>query len=563
MSEPLNAGNGGGVSEPIRMDDPDGYAWDAAADVIVVGFGGAGAAAAIQVVQRGGSALVLDRFQGGGATTLSGGIVYAGGGTRQQLDAGVRDDPDNMFRYLSLETQGSVSDECLREFCNGSVAMMTWLEALGLEFKGTLSPVETSYPAQPYFLYYSGNEGLPASAEHATPAPRGHRHVAKGQAGGQLYRRLKTAALRVGVTAILQTRVRRLVLDGRNRVIGVEADQIPPGTFRSWLHAAICHACNGVGATGVSAYGLLRPLLEKLERGTGVKKLFRAQRGVILATGGYAMSPAMREKYLAKYKGAMPNGAPGCDGSGILLGESVGGATRMMDHASAWRFINPPWAFAKGPIVNARGERFCNEGAYGARIGRELVQQPDGKAWLILDQALFDQAQFESRRGRAWLFQSAQALLTMYFNRNKAATIGELAVACGIDPHALSRTIDTYNRIVRGEAVDPFRKNAEYLAAVTQAPFYALNVSVDSKTLPLALISFGGLDVDERTSQVRRADGTSIENLYAVGRAAAGLPSNSYMSGFAIADCIFTGRRAANAVLARQPQQGRAGADAA
>jgi len=562
MSDPVDAGSGAVVSEPVRVDDPERCAWDTAADVVVVGFGAAGAAAAIQVVQRGGSALVLDRFQGGGATTLSGGIVYAGGGTRQQRDAGVYDDPDNMFRYLLLETEGSVSDECLREFCNGSVAMMEWLEALGLEFKATVSPVKTSYPAQPYFLYYSGNEALPESAEKAVPAARGHRHVARGQAGRVLYRRLKTAALSAGVNAMLQTRVQRLVLDGQNRVIGVEADQMPQGTLKSRLHAAICHACNRMGPTGVSVSELFRSLLEKLERGTGTRKLIRARRGVILATGGYVMSKAMREKYLAKYKGAIPNGAPGCDGSGILLGESAGGATRMMDHASAWRFINPPCAFAKGPIVNAQGQRFCNEGAYGARIGRELVQQPGGQAWLILDEKLFDQARFESQRGRAWLFQSVQALLSMYFNRKKAGTIGELAVACGIGPNALSSTIDEYNRIARGEVPDPLRKHAEYLSAITEPPFYALDISAGSKTLPLALISFGGLDVDERTSQVRRADGSLIDNLYAVGRTAAGIPSNNYMSGFAIADCIFTGRRAANAAMAEQPAEGRAGPDA-
>jgi 3-oxo-5alpha-steroid 4-dehydrogenase len=76
------------------------------------------------------------------------------------------------------------------------------------------------------------------------------------------------------------------------------------------------------------------------------------------------------------------------------------------------------------------------------------------------------------------------------------------------------------------------------------------------------VISFGGLDVDERTSQVRRSDGTLIENLYAVGRTAAGSPSNNYMSGFASADCIFTGRRAANAAMGGQPSEGHAGANA-
>jgi 3-oxo-5alpha-steroid 4-dehydrogenase len=154
-------------------------------------------------------------------------------------------------------------------------------------------------------------------------------------------------------------------------------------------------------------------------------------------------------------------------------------------------------------------------------------------------------------------------VLIMHFNRKKVGTIGELAVACGIDSNALSSTIDQYNRIVRGEAPDPFRKNAEYLSAITEAPFYALDISVGSKMLPLAVISFGGLDVDERTSQVRRSNGSLIDNLYAVGRTAAGIPSNNYMSGFAIADCIFTGRRAANAAMAEPPAEGRAGADVA
>ena len=171
------------VFAPRVIEDPDSMAWEDAADVVIVGFGGAGAAAAIQAREEGASVLALERFQGGGATMLSGGVVYSGGGTRQQREAGIQDDPDNMFRYLKLETQGCVSDTLLREFCEGSAADLEWLEKHGLEFPGNAAPEKTSYPLNPYFLYYSGNEGTPVAMDEAEPAPRGHRHKASGQAG--------------------------------------------------------------------------------------------------------------------------------------------------------------------------------------------------------------------------------------------------------------------------------------------------------------------------------------------------------------------------------------------
>ena len=58
-----------------------GTSFEDEADVIVVGFGGAGACAALQAASEGASVLVLDRFHGGGATRISGGVYYGGGGT--------------------------------------------------------------------------------------------------------------------------------------------------------------------------------------------------------------------------------------------------------------------------------------------------------------------------------------------------------------------------------------------------------------------------------------------------------------------------------------------------
>ncbi|MFX8668498.1 FAD-dependent oxidoreductase, partial [Acinetobacter baumannii] len=80
----------------------------------MVGFGAAGAAAAMAANSAGADVLVVDRFDGGGATARSGGVVYAGGGTRQQKALGYSDTPDAMFRYLRNETGDAVSEATLR-----------------------------------------------------------------------------------------------------------------------------------------------------------------------------------------------------------------------------------------------------------------------------------------------------------------------------------------------------------------------------------------------------------------------------------------------------------------
>ena len=102
--------------------------------------------------------LILDRFGGGGATALSGGVVYAGGGTPQQRAAGVTDSPEAMFGYLRTEVGDAVPAATLREFCDGSVAMLAWLEGHGVPFEGSLCPDKTSYPTNRHYLYYSGSE---------------------------------------------------------------------------------------------------------------------------------------------------------------------------------------------------------------------------------------------------------------------------------------------------------------------------------------------------------------------------------------------------------------------
>ena len=71
------------------------------ADVVVVGYGAAGACAALEARAQGADVLAIDRFNGGGATQVSGGIIYAGGGTWVQQQAGIDDTADAMYEYLA------------------------------------------------------------------------------------------------------------------------------------------------------------------------------------------------------------------------------------------------------------------------------------------------------------------------------------------------------------------------------------------------------------------------------------------------------------------------------
>ena len=66
--------------------------WDEETDVLIVGLGGAGVCAALEAKQENARVTVLERFTGGGATAISGGEFYAGGGTAIQEEAGVEDD---------------------------------------------------------------------------------------------------------------------------------------------------------------------------------------------------------------------------------------------------------------------------------------------------------------------------------------------------------------------------------------------------------------------------------------------------------------------------------------
>jgi 3-oxo-5alpha-steroid 4-dehydrogenase len=146
------------MKQTIVIKNPDAFSWNAQADLVIAGYGGAGAVAALEGDEQGLDVLVFDRLMGGGATTISGGIYYAGGGTAIQKQAGFEDTPENMFNYLKQEVQGAVKDTTLKKFCDDSVENFDWLVSHGVPFEASYCPYKTAYPSNRHYFYYSGNE---------------------------------------------------------------------------------------------------------------------------------------------------------------------------------------------------------------------------------------------------------------------------------------------------------------------------------------------------------------------------------------------------------------------
>lgn len=528
------------MSDHFEVSPQDEY------DVIVVGLGLAGASAALQAAEAGAKVLVIERYSGGGTSALSAGVMYSGGGTRHQIAAGHKDTPDNMYAYLKREVLGAVSDQTLRRFCDSSVENLDWLEQHGVRFGADECPFKTSYPPFRYCLYYSGNETEPPFNQEARPEPRGHIPLGSGQQGARIMKPLIAALAKKGVEMRLQTQVRSLITDDSGRVVGVNMATLKQDSLMARLHAFLYWLSiftRYLSMTFPFVAAALKALTDRVEKRAARSATARARKGVILAAGGFVFNRAMIAEYAPAFNKALPLGSIGDDGGGIRLGQSVGGKVDRMERVSAWRFLNPPETFTQGVLVNRRGERICNERLYGAQVTRIMIEQHRSEGVLIIDHALWKRSFAMLASSRATWFQQMLGFPCLILNR-RANSIGALAKKIDMPADTLQATIDSYNQVARQKGPDPMGKLSSLLTPIEQAPFYAIESSINDAWFGCPSITMGGLVVDEQSGEVQRQDGSTISGLYAAGRAAVGIPTENYVSGLSLADCVFSGRRA-------------------
>lgn len=470
--------------------------WWGEYDVIVVGFGVAGGAAAIEAVRGGASTLVLERAsRGGGATALSEGTVYFGGGTRVQKASGFDDSLENMLEHVAAAAGPTADPEKVRLYCENSLDHFAFFESCGIEFKDTYYDEKVIFPPTDDCLIYSGNEQAYPFSEQARPVPRGHKPMKEGSAGGYIIEQMIQTVTTEGGTIQNESRAQTLIQDEDGRVVGVIA------------------------------------LVE------GNEVAIRARKGVVLTTGGFIMNREMVERFapdLARCR--FPIGSEGCDGSGIRMGMGVGGNAINMSEGLMTTPFFPPAGHIKGLLVSKHGHRFINEDCYHGRVTDAILKKADGTAYLIVDDALYNE----------------EGMLAKYTMAAVEETVEELEASLGIPGGHLVHTIESYNRdAAKGE--DPtFHKASHYVTPLDHPPYAALDLSVDKSVW--AVFTLGGLDT-RPTGEVRSVDGEIVPGLYAAGRASAGLTRSGshYASGMSIGGSSFFGRMAGKSVAQAAP----------
>lgn len=465
--------------------------WDISTDVLIAGSGAAGVCAAMEARQTGAEVLLIEslsRF--GGSSAMSGGVVYAGGGTTLQKALKVADSVEQMYLFLSQVGAVHPPLDKIQLYCEESAGHFDWLVAQGIPYSEKLTAAK-GLPMGDESLYFSGTELAWPARDLAIPAPRGHVPGVPGMNGGRrLMEALLARARALGVSLRAGVRAERLVTESDGRIAGA------------------------------------------IVRIAGEQLAIRVRRGIVLACGGFIQNREMLRQYAPQlYDCSVPWGNADDMGTGINMGIAVGAASLRMHQGFAIAPIYPPETVLSGIVVNSAGQRFISEESYHGVLGDAIAYHQQGRAWLITDQ------------GSSYDFHQDNFPLVA-----EADGIGEIAMQLEFPKGALQHTLAYYNlHAVNGE--DPlFRKSLSYLRPLQGPPYKAWDLSVAQAFFPAH--TFGGLHTTI-DGEVLSSFGEIIPGLYGAGRNTAGIPTAPYIaSGLSVGDCTFFGRRAGRAAAA-------------
>ena len=503
----------------VAMADEAGErGWDAEFDVIVIGSGFTGMAAAIAALDEGAHVALLEQDgHPGGNSILCDSNAQFGGGTSIQDAAGVEDTPEAFYQEIMAHGGYKSNPTLLRSFTEGSVEMAEWLKGLGVPFNEKLKKQEMSVERTVSCAAYGDLFG-----------------------GLAMWRYLNDALVERGGEVALDSRVTALVQAPDGTVEGVEVDA------------------------------------------SGQAVRMRACKGVIIAAGGWKGNVAMRKAWDPRWDdecassgapctpsdGAMINAAVDCGAA--LTGMGTIGETLFQwgsDHLVYWDgdidtmpeyyTSGLPFDPACAIAVDGDGLRFVDE-TCAQDYGTQLL--PD--AYLSLQKRPRNVWGITDSRGAAamgWtddLFENpgadgASHKVTPGWVA-KADTLEALAQETGVDAAGLQGTVERYNGFVGAGVDEDFGKEA--MSEIAEGPFYAAKFRLYCHDQMSGLVAntkgqvlkrsaaYGPDDLDIDECDV-------IPHLYAAGESVGGYWGDSRGHG-KIAAYMLQGRNAARAAMA-------------
>ncbi len=274
---------------------------------------------------------------------------------------------------------------------------------------------------------------------------------------------------------------------------------------------------------------------------------------VVLASGGFEGNPEMLAKYLGPrsvYLRPVCKGAYFNKGEGIEMALQAGAGAAGEFGSYHAEPVDPRsgavepsvFIFPYGILVNKKGERFTDEApgtvdAYYERVTRRIYEQPEGIAYVILDQRVKDIPNY-----RLGLRTDQPAI--------EADTLEALAEKLGMPASVLVETVETYNQACgNGDGYDPLKADgvstkdlqppkSNWALKVDRGPYMAYPI------ISANVFTFGGLKVNT-FGQVLDTDGNVMPNLYAAGETV-GMYYTNYTGATSVLKGLVFGRLAGN-----------------
>lgn len=460
-------------------------------NLLIVGAGTAGLPAALVAAEAGLKVTVLEKMPyTGGSLTVSGATVAAAN-TKFSEGLNLGDSPDKHF-FETLKMGDYKNDPVLLKLLTDNAgSSIDWLSDLGVAFKNNQPDFATEHALYDVPRTYTIDKGAASVAKLLTE-------------------KVKDA----GVELLLNTRAVEVIQDRAGRVIGIWA----------------------VDKDG------------KFVR-------FEAD-AVLLTAGGFAANIDMLKQFKPGLSEAFTVACPSNTGDGIRMGRSIGAATTNMSYFSCY-----PWALNRGNgaftsgagrdarlfgaiHVNADGHRFVDELAEPAIIGEKVVLQQGSTNFILMDRAMIE-AMYAAKKpvlGTWNTIEKFEAEAESGKLVAKADTVADLASKLGIDPAALTATVERYNSFVASGRDQDFGR-ATMQAKLEKGPFYAV------QTYIYTMSSMGGLKINS-SFQVLNTDGEPIPGLFAAGMTAGGVHGERMGSGNGLGWGITSGRLAGSRIAA-------------
>ena len=520
-------------------------------DLVVVGSGGGGLAAALTAAAAGRKVLVIEKLATlGGSTAISGGALWIPN-TSLMRAAGLHDSYEDAWTYLDTligEVSLATSPARKKTYIDVGPQMVDFLLAQDIQLC-----VCKDYPD-----YYAGHPGGRSSGRSIESAAFDGKKL--GADFARLTKRdlMPTIAIRASELAGASNGLR--TWDAIRTSLGVAwrtlLNMLTGGrtlTMGMALAGQLILALQRNGVEMRTDTSLLRLLNDDHGKVIGVvlrdkngERSIHVRDGVLLATGGFSRNAQMRFEHMPLSSADWSHSSRGDEGDGIRAGVAVGAAVVQMDEAwwmptsllpDGTRHMcsferNKPHSI----MVDASGERFCNEAASYMEVGQKIFQrqQEHGGAipcWMIMD----------ARHRRYYPFATwlagktpQSAIDAGYIIR--AATLDELASRCKINAAGLAKTVARFNCMCAAGKDDDFQRGDDpydryygdarvkpnpNLGTIEQAPFYAVAF------YPGDIGTNGGLLTDEH-ARVLREDGSPIAGLYATGNCTASVMGRVY-----------------------------------